>query len=50
MQECDEIDALLMEQILMTESPNRWIEMQLVAGVEKEGEDNGMAIPLERQR
>ena len=49
MQECDEIDALLMEQILMTESPNRWIEMQLVAGVEKEGEDNGMAIPLERQ-
>ena len=45
MQECDEIDALLMEQILMTESPNRWIEMQLVAGVEKEGEYNGMAIP-----
>jgi len=36
MQECDEIDDLLMEQILMTESPNRWLEMQLIAGSEKE--------------
>jgi len=34
MEDDDEIDALLMEQILMTESPNQWIAMQLIAGSE----------------